>query len=536
MRNQRGQAAVLGYVAVGIITLLGGLMLNHAFAIQQHQQTQELYTSAFYLAEGGLEDAIAHFTQDIANFQVGATTARYPAVGSLTTTFSSGATTSSVIQEIAPGQTTVVDPDGISLFAKNYHITTTAPSPANPAVTVTLHQIFTRRLIYTFQHAVFYDADLEWLPGADMSLVGRVHSNSDIYLASVTGKILTIDGSYLHAAGDLYHKRKDNGTIPGGVVQIDKAGLTPTTFPVLSQDSTSPTWTTDALTTWNGSVQTSVHGVTKRAVPVVGSTAPGDFYDTNADVKVLNCTMTQNGVTLVPGTDIPTGTCTTTTTFYNNREGKYVKMAVVDLAKLGGGVFGGQTFANHLPSNGLLYATRNDAPATQQPGIELINGAQINRAGGLTVVTNQPAYIRGDYNTTSKKPAAVIGDALNLLSSSWSDANSTSGLNSRVATPTTFNSAFIAGIKTTTSGNYNGGLENYPRMHENWSGKQLSITGSFVSLWNSQIATGNWMYGSPQYTAPNRVWSWDASFENGNNMPPFTPWAVEIVKGAWWKQ
>ncbi len=29
---------------------------------------------------------------------------------------------------------------------------------------MTLNQIIKRRMIYTFQHAIFYDTDLEWLP------------------------------------------------------------------------------------------------------------------------------------------------------------------------------------------------------------------------------------------------------------------------------------------------------------------------------------------------------------------------------------
>jgi hypothetical protein len=248
--------------------------------------------------------------------------------------------------------------------------------------------------------------------------------------------------------------------------------------------------------------------------------------------------------------NIPLGTVTTSTTLYNNREGKYVKMTNINLRRLAGyydcnddGIEE-QCFQNNLPVNGLIYATRTDAPANQQPGIRLLRGSKIERFAGLTVVSNDPLYIQGDYNTVDKRAAAVIADAINLLSSNWNDANSTSGLSSRVAsdpahpespTALTVNTAFISGINTTTWGDYNGGLENYPRLHEKWDGKTLAITGSFVSLWNSQIGTGDWVYGSPQYTAPIRTWNYDTTFSDGSNLPPFTPWAVEIVKGAWWK-
>jgi hypothetical protein len=546
MRNHnKGQAIVLAYLTVVVLTALGGSLLNYSFNTSRHSQIDQLQADAFYLAEGGLEDAASKFSQAIANFQIDPNAALYPASGSIITTFSSGGTASSVITEAELTPRTVVDPDGTAVFVKNYHITTSATHPSNPSVAVTLHQIVARRMIYTFQHAVFYDKDLEWLPGANMTLSGRVHSNSDIYLATESGRTLTVDSTYLKAAGNLYHRRKDNSTVPSGTVQIEKAGSNPVTYPVLTFDSTSPTWTADSQTTWAGTVQTGVHGVTKRSVPVVGSTQPGGFYDTNATLKVTNGVLTEGVMQLIDGSDpacavvipacVPSGTITTTTSLYNNRESKFVKMTNIDLNKLGGGTFSGKTYANHLPSNGLVYATRNDAAPTEQPGIRVINGTEIKRAGGLTVVSNDPVYVQGSFNTVAKKPSAVIADAVNILSNNWNDANSTASLNSRVASATTVNAAFIAGINTTTPGSYNGGLENYPRMHEKWTGQTLSITGSFVSLWNSQIATGQWVYGGSQYTAPIRSWNYDSSFASGTSLPPFTPWVVELKKGAWWK-
>jgi hypothetical protein len=303
-------------------------------------------------------------------------------------------------------------------------------------------------------------------------------------------------------------------------------------------------------------VKSVVHGVGKRAVPVVGSTAPGGFYDTNANVRIVNGTITRGGVALAQGTDIPPGTITTTTTLFNNREGRFVKSTDIDLRRLAGyfdangdGVldppgFPGNPYTNKLPANGLIFATRNDASATQQNGVRLVNGTLIDRAAGLTVVSNVPVYVQGSYNTSSKKPAAIIADALNLLSNSWQDANSTvNNVNAgtpRTATSTTYNAAFIAGVDVTNGSHYNGGLENYPRLHERWTGQQLSITGSFVSLWTPQVASGDWRYGQlgshSQYTAPTRLWNYDTSFSSGTSMPPFTPWAVEIVRGAWWSE
>ncbi|MBI3320948.1 MAG: pilus assembly PilX N-terminal domain-containing protein [Candidatus Omnitrophica bacterium] len=534
MSAKRGQAVVLTCMVVLVIAVLGNSLLTHSLSASHLAQRQQLQEEAFYLAEGALEDVISRFSQAIANFEIDANAPRYPAAGVHTTTFSSGATASSIITEAEPTPRTVPDPDGINIFVKNYRVRTTVQHPTAPGVTVTLNQVVARRLIYSFQHAVFYDGDLEWLPGPDTTLAGRVHSNADMYLGA--GSLLTVNSEYVRAFGKIYNRRKDSTTPMNGIVQIKKAGMS-TYVAMTGLDSNSPTWTAESQTRWLGTVKSDVHGVTKRAVPVVGSIAPGGYYHTQADVRIVNGTITDKNGNPLP---VPAGTIQSTTTFYNNREGKTIRMTEIDLKKLAGYLPGdppgSPSGANFLPTNGLIYATRDDAIATEQPGIRLINGSEIYRAGGLTVVSNDPVYIKGTFNTVTKKPVAVIADALNLLSNSWDDNKDTQPIDNRIPTATTVNSAFIAGIKTTTTGNYNGGLENYPRLHEKWTGVTLTITGSFVSLWNSEIATGNWQYGNPQYTAPIRNWSYETSFASGTSIPPFSPFAVEIVKGAWWKE
>jgi len=513
-----------------------------------HSTIQRLNEEVFYLAQGAVEDAILQFGTAIANFQVDANASQYPASGSLTTTFSAspsfpkGAVVTSVITQAEPDEHQTTDPDGTIVFVKNYRVRAVAPHPQNTNYTTTLNQVIARRLIYTFQHTVFYEDDLEMLPGPPMTLSGRIHSNNNIYLGS--NDTLTIDNEYLHSAAHIYNKRKDTGVVPPGAVDIKKAGTSD--FPAMNGlDSDSPTWVTESQTRWNGTVKTAEHGVTQLSVPEVGSIEPGGFYDQNSDVQVVNGTVTSGGVVLLPGTDIPKGTVTTVTTFYNNRESKWVKMTNIDMKKLAGydvkDAPGHPSFPNHLPVNGLMYATRSDTLPAQEPGIRLLNGTEIYRTGGLTIVSNDPMYIKGDYNTLNRKPTAVIGDAVNILSNNWNDSNSTKNISYRNATDTTVNTAFLAGIDKTTSGKYNGGLENYPRLHEDWSPsgqpqRTLTIRGSFVALWNSTIATGAWLYGNPQYEAPIRNWNYDSELFGSGQMPPFTPWAVEIQRGAWWKE
>jgi len=69
-------------------------------------------------------------------------------------------------------------------------------------------------------------------------------------------------------------------------------------------------------------------------------------------------------------------------------------------------------------------------------------------------------------------------------------------------------------------------------LSEKWSGKTLTIRGSFVAIWNSLVAQGSWNDSS--YSPPIRDWDYDTDYQSGA-LPPMTPSAVEIVKGAWWQ-
>jgi hypothetical protein len=130
----------------------------------------------------------------------------------------------------------------------------------------------------------------------------------------------------------------------------------------------------------------------------------------------------------------------------------------------------------------------------------------------------------------------VITDAINLLSNSWNDTKTKTGA-LPVAANSTYNVAMITGNHATNGPGYgyNGGLENLPRFHEDWAGKTSTIRGSFVNLWESQVAKGPWVYGANNYTAPNRDWDYDTSFNNITNLPPYTPMTVRTAKKVYWE-
>ncbi len=556
--RKKGQALILAYMIVVFLAILATPLFNKVANERTTLQRQRLETEAFNLAEGAAEDAVNKFINAIANFETAVDVPRYPTTGFITTVYANsnafpqGAQANSYIASAGISFNTI-DDDGIPVIVKPYIVTSTCQHPANANIVTAINQTILVRLTYAFQYAVFYNDDLELFPGKLMTFTGRIFSNKNIYLGS-DGSTLTINSEYLHTTGNIYNSRKDGSDKAGGTVNIKVAGTSryvdmhnpPAPYPD-PLDSTDPNWITDSQSAWKGTVQTGANGTTKKAVPVVGSIQPGGYYNNNADIVVTNGSITQGGQPLTQAPDtshnnpsiynLPAGTITTTTgdTFRNPRENAYVQMTTIDMSKLAGYVNPtdqNPTFSNHLvssnPQGVLIYATVNNADGGREPGVRLKNGSQIYNAPGLTVVTNDPLYIQGNYNTTNK-PSAVICDSVNILSNQWQD-----GQNNTPTSSVTVNTAFIAGADTTAIGNYNGGLENYPRLLENWSNIDLNITGSFVELWNTQIAHGAWNTPGVYSPPKNRNWAYNTNFTSGN-MPPFTPWAVEAKRTAWWK-
>lgn len=87
---------------------------------------------------------------------------------------------------------------------------------------------------------------------------------------------------------------------------------------------------------------------------------------------------------------------------------------------------------------------------------------------------------------------------------------------------------FLSGTNTTTVGNTSGGVNNYPRFHEDWLEYLVPFNykGSFVGL-NVPRRVNSAFCGSGAtcniFTPPVRNWDYDTDFENAANLPPLTP-------------
>jgi hypothetical protein len=220
---------------------------------------------------------------------------------------------------------------------------------------------------------------------------------------------------------------------------------------------------------------------------------------------------------------------------------------------------------------------RANRPVFFRRALKLVNGARnrlpFNGSQGLTVASENPVYIQGNFNacTWNDTPgtctetggafgptgnghvsAAVIADAVTLLSNSWNDIGSfinphslthnTAGTATaqRNATTTWYRLAVIAGKgipfprPTNNTGadhqdyGTDGGAHNFLRYIENWDGQALNYRGSIVSFYTSRQAVGTYKCCDVVYGAPSRGYNFDAEFLSPPLLPPRTPMFRDI--------
>jgi hypothetical protein len=176
--------------------------------------------------------------------------------------------------------------------------------------------------------------------------------------------------------------------------------------------------------------------------------------------------------------------------------------------------------------------------------------------GGFTVASENPVYVFGDYNANAAQvftdvplvhsPAAILADAVTLLSNNWNDIRdmtSPSDPAGRLGATTYYRMAVEGGNSGSFANPLNandltwgtdGGVHNFLRYIENWSnGSTLFYQGSLVSLYNSTYATGTYKFSlvgaNSVYSAPNRAYSFDTLFLDPTTLPPATPMFQDVV-------
>jgi len=264
----------------------------------------------------------------------------------------------------------------------------------------------------------------------------------------------------------------------------------------------------------------------------------------------------------------------TNVTFYDYRESAVVQAIQIDVSQFdiwvtnniatnGGGQYNAQCSSDKGHVIGSIYAY-NSTPfnPTNLPAVRLINGQAMPSSYGLTVSTPQPLYVYGNYNvqqtnggatslgtnsTIYTYPAAILADAVTILSTNWNDGYTNEDPTGTTygAGDTTVNAAMLEGIVQSFTdsggtGHYSGGVENFLRLLEDWgstgpSGHRpiLTYNGSIVVMFPSIYATNLW--GGGYYGVPQRNWAFDLNFSrpDGSGMPPLSPSSRALVRGNW---
>lgn len=399
--------------------------------------------------------------------------------------------------------------------------------------------------IPVFQFAIFYNLDMEIQPSPNMTVNGRVHSNKGMFVDPAG--TLTFN-SHVTAVGDIKDAKATGDT------RGNQGGTT-----VYNAESDSKTM---ALTMPIGTNNNpdAVHAIlepppgTESATSTMGQQR---FYNKSDLIITVNT----NGITVSAGLGAAGATATSYTmasnevsslvntngSFWDAREEKTVRpinLNIGNLRNLSTSNTLLRTAMDNLGRDVRSVYVRDLRPlnTTNLSAVRIQNG-QTLPASGLTVSTERPIYVQGHYNqptsghlgttnTSNTKPAALLGDSITLLSTAWNDANSAT-YSSRNASNTTVNAAFLAGIvESKTFTNYSGGVENFPRFLENWSGDTLTYNGSMVVMFPSRFATNRWGKNDV-YNPPTRNWAFDLNFMDSTKLPPGTPMLRTLIRGKW---
>jgi len=529
LANEKGMVLVVGVLLVALLAILGTTAYLNSTTDLKISGNYKASEEVLYAAEAGAEYGVNRLRAALKVLN-GSTASVVPPTMSGFTFDTSGflATNGTVTEKTVAGTYA-----GLTGYCQNYTITSTARKN-NTNSSATVVYVVESQLIPLFQFGIFYEEDLEMLPGANMTFSGgRIHSNSDMYMYS--SATLTINTN-VTAAGDIYHGRKDSTVTPGtnNVMIANSSG----TLVGLNFDGSSSTWKEDATSTWGGKVKTEDHGVKSLNMPLSSSSDPINILGTTdssslsaqSGLRIVNGTAyNKNGnvIDLTAGGTYTNPITVTPSDFTDQRESKTMSTVEVDISVLASNPVA-MAALNDPPTgcdSGILYVSSDNIT---NPAVRLVNGSTLP-SGGLSVATDNPLYIKGDYNTANA-PAAVFSDALTVLSSSWSDSNSASGISSRVASATTVNAAVVTGNVATSGSNYSGGVENLIRFLENWSGKTFTYGGSLACLWQSQQATARWPGTGSVYNAPTRNWSYNIDL---SNLPPGTPRVRNLQRITW---
>ncbi len=572
--SEGGFAILAILLIIVVLTALAGLTQLTSRTELRIGANQYANSQAYYAAEAGAEKLLAETrTQMAAGFltqkKVVTVTLEPPAIPGYTfLTYQAELDPNVTVQSITQGPFA-----GLTSLDQPLLVKASVESQSGARSTVEVNA--RTQAIPLFQFGVFYDEDLELHPGPQMDLRGRVHTNAEIYVDAGTGVYFW---DMVTAAGDLHvHAKSTMITGSDGLKNfIRKSDGTwvdiqqdthdfggdddPATFPSKDQDKAFDNYSTSS---WEHKLQTRASGIVPMRLPIPDGMDPyaivqpctGTEDASLAQVKYacqagLRISLEATALKLTNGSGTtkvlmdPAAVQFAPNAFYDDRE-QSSKLGTaldadktnsnrdvieIDISKLKQAEYG----------NGIVYVTADSltplgaaAPKDQrQYVVRIRNGKEL--LDPLTIATNLPLYVMGDYNFDDAKwqPASVVSDAITILSSAWDDTKSGEGFTENLPVDTKVQAAIFSGHSATPFfGSPDGGgwVNNYPRFLEKWSPKTTTLNGSLVSLWTARVAASP--YACCQYyNAPNRDWNFDPRFLDPSQLPPGTPAVGQMLR------
>ncbi len=222
------------------------------------------------------------------------------------------------------------------------------------------------------------------------------------------------------------------------------------------------------------------------------------------------------------------------------------------------GVAGGSGVFSHGSSSGqnkygIVPGAFNDAALMVIDAKEIPDPSGMKEKG-FTLATNAPMYTVGSFNAdghthstdarfpddADEKPASLMADTITVLSDNWrynrehsyKDGRSNVQSYRPASSFVEISAALVSGTPNTvpvgasygdSSRPLSLGVVNLPRFLESWTNRRVTIRGSLVSLYESEIRPR----GAPTnfndfYLPPIRDWGFSELFATGN-YPPGTP-------------
>jgi hypothetical protein len=575
--DRRGFALEATLILLVLMAALAAAAVMGAAMVQRNAGIDYRGTRVNYAAEAGADNVMAQLENDVADGVISD-----PELAALTAPTLPGFTITTRAARVgAPVPRTIANGPYAGLFGLNQQIDITVSAVdatrnrSDAVVSVNAQSI------PLFQFGVFYDKDLEIHNGPPMTFVGWVHTNGNLYLSSDNQFFQDL----ITTPRSVFWQRKAYNEQRNGV-WINNAAANPVRLSFDSRSQPTPAgFRAASQASFDGRLMTSAMGVTPLRLPLPVGMPPialiqprnaGDppevqnvkmawksDYHIVVDLNLLPTPCAAGAMTVLPARPTPDPTpgsdCDQIfqgrrNRFVDGREDVGVDVLDINMGRLMAWIDGSPLARR----TSILYVTfinqSNGDPNRDYPAVRIYNGRTLTHP--LTVATDRPLYLWGNYNDLGWQPAAFLADAVTFLSNEWTDAAHAAFAYTANTTQMWVYAAIAAGHSATPcdwqdlacnpalsvppaltpNGSYGGGLENFPRFLEDWggsgAGRIMHYRGSMVSLFEAQYAKLHRWSWRNYYNPPQRDWQFEIRFRDPANLPPGTPAAGNVSEIA----